>query len=76
MVRVGGFVAAERAQERKDVIADDLVHLAGLAVLELRPAQILVRRALPILTLGEDDALDGLAGASSWISSSRRMKSR
>ena len=46
VVRVGGVVAAERAQEREDVLADDGEHLRRREVLEARPAQVLVGAAL------------------------------
>ena len=38
VVRIGGVVAAQGTQERKDVLADDSEHLARLGVLEARPA--------------------------------------
>ncbi len=61
MVRVGGVVAAQRAQERKDVLAHDGVHVRRREVLESRPAQVVVRAAsaLPdaVFPLREDAAL-------------------
>ena len=44
VVRVGGVVAAERAQEGKDVLVDDGEHLGRREVLEARPAQVVVGR--------------------------------
>jgi hypothetical protein len=41
-MRVGGVVAADPAQEREHVLADDGEHLSGSEVLEARPAKILV----------------------------------
>ena len=58
MVRVGGVVAAEGAQEREDVLADDGEHLARRDVLEARPAQLFVGRAARVVALREDAALD------------------
>ncbi len=66
VVRVGRVVAAQRAQEREDVLADHGVHVARGEVLEARPAQVVVRRPRPadaVLAFGEDPALQRLSSA-------------
>ena len=60
VVGVGGVVAAERAQEREDVLADDREHLGRREVLEARPAQVLVGALLRVFALREDAPLDRL----------------
>jgi len=47
-------LAAECAQERKDMFVDDLVHLRRCEVLEAGPAQILVRSAALVRAFRED----------------------
>ena len=54
------LVAAQRAQEREDVLADHGVHVGRGEVLEARPAQVLVGAALGVLALGEDPPLHRL----------------
>ncbi len=59
MVRVGGAVAAEGAEEGEDVLFDDLEQFLRIAkVFEAGPAQIVVGAALGVLALGEDAALE------------------
>ena len=63
VMRVGGLVAAQRPQERKDVLADDVVHVGRREMLEPRPAVVLVRarRArMVVLTLRKQPPLDRL----------------
>jgi hypothetical protein len=50
-------VAAERAQERKDMFVDNREHLARLERIEPRPAKILVRASPLILPLRKDAPL-------------------
>jgi len=86
VVRVGGFIAAERAQEGENVLADDRVHLGWGEMLEARPAQIFVRTApvLPnaIAALRKDPARHRLPEPGRLVllqrvqASSRRRKSR
>ena len=59
IVHVAGIergLAAERAQPGEEMVADEGVHLAGLAVLEAAPAEIGEGDALVGLALGEDPA--------------------
>ncbi len=60
VVGIGRAVAAQVAQERKDVLADDLVHLGRGEVLELAPAKVLVRPPAVILALGKHPPLHRL----------------
>jgi len=64
---VGGAIAAEGAEEGEDVLADDLVHLLGLEVLEAGPAEVEIGAALGVEGLGEDLALEGLAEAGGLV---------
>ena len=64
-VAVGGVGLGHAAQERKDVLGDDLEHGGGIAVLQPRPAHFLVSDAAAsadlVLAGGEDAPLDRLA---------------
>ena len=55
--RVGGIVAAERAEEGEDVLIHDLEHFLGLEMFEARPAAIFVGAFLGIFAFREDAAL-------------------
>jgi hypothetical protein len=70
MLRIGAAGVAEFADERKDVLVDDLAHAPRLEILEPRPAQIFIRLAAlirvaglgaPVVPLGENPALQRLA---------------
>ena len=60
VVRVGGIVAAERAQEREDVIVHDGEHFRRREMLEARPAEIVAGATARVVALGEDAALHRL----------------
>ncbi len=48
VMRVGRVVAAERAQEREDVVVDHGEHFLRLEMLEPRPPQVVVRPSLRV----------------------------
>jgi hypothetical protein len=84
---VGGFLAVGQlnqpgAQEREDVLGEDGVHLVAGEVLELAPAEVLVRAALLVQTAGKTGFSTGLPvrlalfSARVWFSSRRFRKSR
>ena len=75
VVGVGGAIAAQSAQERKDMLAHDRVHLGRRKVLEARPAQVVVIPLLGVLALGEDAPLYRLARGG-WICSLRACAGR
>jgi hypothetical protein len=56
-MRVGGIVAAQRAQKRKDVVVHNRKHFLRFKILEPRPAQIIVGAALRVMACGKDAAL-------------------
>ena len=56
VVRVGGVVAADVAQEREGVLADDAEHFLSLEMFEARPAEIVVGAFLRVFAFGEDAA--------------------
>ena len=58
VVRVGGVVAAEHAEEGKDVVIHHLIHLRWRKVLEARPAAVFVGAALRVFAFGEDAAFE------------------
>jgi hypothetical protein len=53
VVGVGGVLASQIAQERKDVLAYDRVHLSGFKVLKPRPSQVGIRPTRWVVALGE-----------------------
>ncbi len=65
VLRICRSLAPKRAQKRKNVLGDNLVHFARFAILELRPSVVVVRPALAILPRRKNDALDGRAEARS-----------
>ena len=60
VMRVGGVVAAEGAEEGEDVVVYHLKHLRWGEVLEARPAAVLVSALARILALGENAPLHRL----------------
>ena len=58
VVRVGRALATQRAQERENPLADDREHLARLAVLEVRPAQVRERPATIVVAWRKDRVVE------------------
>ena len=58
VVRVGGVVAAERAQEREDVVIDDREHFLRLEMFEARPAEVFVRPAAVVFAFRKHAAFE------------------
>jgi hypothetical protein len=56
VLRVGGVVAAQRAQKRKDVLRDHGVHVRRSEVLEARPAEVVVRPVPGVRAFGKHTA--------------------
>ena len=73
---------AERAQERKDMLVDNLEHFARLEKLEPRPAQIFVGPVRVVLPFGKMRRSIGILSVAALLSSTvcnssrRLMKSR
>jgi len=51
---IGGTIPAQRPQPRKNVLADNGVHLGRREILEMRPPEMLIRALLRILARRED----------------------
>jgi len=60
VLRVRGFVAAERAEKWENVLANNRKHFCRRQVLKTRPPEIFVRTAAAVFPFRKNAALDRL----------------